>query len=164
VSTYADPGFRGQLGVVLRNISPNYLKIRPGMSIAKIEFERLHAPVEQTYAGQHGYGTGIWPIARDMILSPSDARKDRRVGNLQDEARRAFGNDLAVAFDRVFGFGKWMAASVVAYVGLSVILLVYLQSHGKQLSFGFALVTGILTNLATTALFFMSTSIRRWIR
>ena len=60
VSTYADPGFKGRLGIVLTNTSKNYIKISPNEQIAKIEFATMSAPSHEGSVGhmagksQHG--------------------------------------------------------------------------------------------------------------
>ena len=51
VNTYADPGFSGQLGIVLHNLSNSYIRIKCGEPIAKIEFSRLLHPVDSPMMG-----------------------------------------------------------------------------------------------------------------
>lgn len=89
VNTYADPGFSGRLGIVLFNAGNRYLRIRPGEPIAKVEFARLSEPVSRPYRGQHGFQTGILPIAGDMVLSREEADRDPRVGRPVEELARA---------------------------------------------------------------------------
>ena len=69
VNTYADPGFYGRMGIVMTNASNNYLKLPYGAAIAKVEFSKLQVPVRQSYHGQHGFETGIWPVKKDYIIS-----------------------------------------------------------------------------------------------
>lgn len=75
VNTYADPGFYGRMGIVMNNASNNYLRIKSGEIIAKVEFERLQNPVEKPYHGQHGFETGIWPIRNDYIINRKELNK-----------------------------------------------------------------------------------------
>src|SRR5262249_11293192 len=91
VNTYADPGFEGNLGIVLTNISNNYLKIKQNDPIAKIEFSKLRQPVEKPYVGQHGYQTKIWPIPVDMILTEAEILADPRIKNPLEELERVSG-------------------------------------------------------------------------
>jgi len=78
VKTYADPGFSGRLGIVMSNISGNYIKLSPGEPIAKIEFSRLQYPVTKPYDGQHGYQTEIWPLRLDLLMTEEEIRTDPR--------------------------------------------------------------------------------------
>lgn len=78
VNTYADPGFNGNLGIVLFNVTDKYLRLSMGDAIAKIEFSRLAEPVVRPYSGQHGYQTRIWPIPEDVVMSDAQLQKDDR--------------------------------------------------------------------------------------
>lgn len=69
VSTYADPGFKGRLGIVLSNTSKNYIKISPNEQIAKIEFATMSAPSHEGYVGQHGGEVTTWPFRSELIAS-----------------------------------------------------------------------------------------------
>lgn len=53
---YVDPGFRGQLTLELRNVSPMPIMLRPGMKISQISFHRLTTPAERPY-GSPGLGS-----------------------------------------------------------------------------------------------------------
>lgn len=97
VNTYADPGFQGRLGIVLYNATANFLRIRSGEAIAKIEFSKLAERVERPYVGQHGYQSEIWPIPEDVILSESELRKDARVEPPAVELERAYGPEIGKA-------------------------------------------------------------------
>ena len=62
VSTYADPGFTGQLGLVTTNTSEKYIVLDTEQSVAKIHFTQLSSNSTVAYTGQHGYQTRLWPI------------------------------------------------------------------------------------------------------
>lgn len=62
VSTYADPGFSGNIGVVTQNMSDKYIVLPIGESIAKVDFSKLSSASAKPYSGQHGFQTQIWPI------------------------------------------------------------------------------------------------------
>jgi dCTP deaminase len=100
VNTYADPGFFGRLGIVLFNASNNYLRVRPGDPIAKIEFCRLARPVQRPYRGQHGYRSEIWPLTEHMILSEPEIQSDQRIGDTVEELTRAYGQDLGTVLTK----------------------------------------------------------------
>ena len=78
VNTYADPGFQGNLGIILHNNSINYLKIKEDELIAKIEFSALQHPVQKRYNGQHGYKTKIWPIPVEYSLTNDEIKSDNK--------------------------------------------------------------------------------------
>lgn len=87
VSTYADPGFSGQIGIVTQNISDKYIELSVGESIAKVEFSQLTRAVTQPYQGQHGFRTDIWPIKLQMQRTYEDVKNDSRV---KDELIEAY--------------------------------------------------------------------------
>jgi dCTP deaminase len=160
VHTYADPGFKGRLGIVLFNSSANFIRIRVREPLAKIEFERLPKPVSHPYSGQHGFETEIWPLPRQMILDRSKATADRRVGTFDEEVRRAFGPEISTAFARVFRYERRLLISVIAYVGVSVVIVIYVESTGRPLSLLFAFVVGLLTNIVSGLLTVFATRTR----
>jgi dCTP deaminase len=161
INTYADPGFDGHLGVVLYNTSPNFLKIAPGDSLAKIEFERLHEPVETPYQGQHGHLTEIWPIPRQMIISRGGAVRDSRMQAFSDEARRAFGEEIGDVFDRIFRYERRLLLSFAGYMGVAMLIVVYVEATGHRLTLAVGFLLGLITNIASSVLTFMATRGRR---
>lgn len=160
VNTYADPGFSGQLGIVLHNLSNNYLRITPGDAIAKIEFSRLQAPVSRPYAGQHGYQTEIWPIRTDMILSSDDINKDPRIGSPNEEIERAYGPDLARVIKKVFGYERRLLLFAGIYF-LSMILMIGLMAGTNLISNTIAVTIGVLSNILTSLIIWAATNLRR---
>jgi dCTP deaminase len=161
VNTYADPGFSGKLGIVIYNSSPNYVRLDDGAAIAKIEFERLAKPVSRPYSGQHGYQTEIWPIPTHMILRPEELVNDARISSTGEEMRRAFGDDFGAVVDRVFRYERLVLLSVLAYTFLAVSIIAVSQAADFQLSTIAAFALGLVTNLASSALIFLSTNLRR---
>jgi dCTP deaminase len=161
VHTYADPGFSGKLGIVLFNVSQNYLKLEPGSAIAKLEFERLPRPVSRPYAGQHGYQTEIWPIADQHILSESEKRRDRRIKSTGDELSRAFGSDFGRILDRIFSFERRLLLSVLLYILFTVVLIAYATHHEQPVNAIVTFSIGLITNVASMALTFLATNLRR---
>lgn len=86
VSTYADPGFSGNLGIVTQNLSDRFIELPIGEAIAKIEFSKLTGPVERPYRGQHGFQTRIWPIRHELQRTFKDVEKDGRVESEEAES------------------------------------------------------------------------------
>jgi dCTP deaminase len=164
VNTYADPGFKGRLGIVIFNSSPRFIRIDQGDAIAKIEFERLHGPVKSPYSGQHGYQTEIWPIPDYMYVATSEARRDPRVRSAGEELRLAFGEDLGNVVDRVFRYERLLLLSTIGYTGLAVVIIVYSESTGNRLSTLVAFIVGLLTNVVSGFLAYAGTSLGRRLR
>ncbi|MBO1096829.1 hypothetical protein FQS90_09865 [Enterococcus casseliflavus] len=145
VNTYADPGFRGNMGIVFSNISNNYIKIYPDEAIAKIEFSKLIEKVSQPYSGQHGYESEIWPIPVDMILSKREIRKDKRISSSQIvEISEMFGEKLGAILKRILWFEKGFIFSMVIYVIVTLILLGLLQNNLIETVNG--IWVGVITN------------------
>ncbi len=88
VATYADPGFKGNLGIVTQNISDKYIVLPQQESIAKADFTRLSGVAAHPYRGQHGYSTQIWPIKHHLQKTHADVSQDSRVGTEKEEGYR----------------------------------------------------------------------------
>lgn len=86
VSTYADPGFAGNLGIVTQNLSDKFIEIPIGERIAKIEFSTLSNNTTRPYQGQHGFQTHIWPIRHELQKTYDEVRYDPRVESEEAEA------------------------------------------------------------------------------
>ena len=86
VATYADPGFKGNLGIVTQNISDKYIELPQGEPIAKADFTRLSSPATRLYEGQHGFQLGIWPIKTHLQKNHKEIAGDRRVFSEKQEA------------------------------------------------------------------------------
>lgn len=86
VSTYADPGFHGNLGIVTQNTSDKYITLPIGEPIAKVDFSMLHRETKKPYRGQHGFQTKIWPIRHQLIKSYNEIKDDPRVESEENES------------------------------------------------------------------------------
>ncbi len=160
VNTYADPGFKGKLGIVLYNCSSNYIAIPSGKSIAKLELSRLREEVETAYSGQHGYDTEIWPIQSQFIMKPEDIKKDSRIGSPIDELSGRFGSDFRLVTDRLFGYQRRILLAFFLVLAFNFFLLATVTAIGlPEQGSGWAI--GILTNVTTGGLVFFLTTIRR---
>ena len=160
VSTWVDPGFSGRLGIVFYNSSHNYLKVQPGRAIAKIEFNRLANQVEHEYAGQHGFGTGVWPVSDDLILSDVERRTDARIGDTLSEASEALGPELGAVVRRVFRYERYLIATLLAYMFFSLLLIAF-AAGGEKLNILPAIGLGIFANLLTAAIVLLATKLAR---
>lgn len=88
VSTYADPGFRGNLGIVTQNMSDKYITLPIGEPIAKIDFSLLTNESKTPYLGQHGFHTKVWPIRHQLIKNYQDIKNDPRVESEEVESHK----------------------------------------------------------------------------
>lgn len=79
VATYADPGFKGNIGIVTQNISDKFIELPRGEPIAKADFTRLSGPALHPYDGQHGFQSKIWPIKTQLQREYRDVASDPRV-------------------------------------------------------------------------------------
>jgi dCTP deaminase len=160
VSTWVDPGFSGRLGVVYYNASHHYLQLERGHSIAKLEFIRLANAVDHPYSGQHGFGTGIWPISEDVIMSDAEIKQDPRIAGVLDEAIAALSPPIAAAVRRVFRFERYLIGTMLAYILLALVLLA-LSPGGKALGWLPAIGLGIVANILTAAVVLIATHFSR---
>jgi dCTP deaminase len=87
VSTYADPGFAGKIGLVTQNLSDRYIEIPIGESVAKVDFSVLSSDSSAPYQGQHGFQTQIWPIKSHLQKTYDQVKGDSRV---ESEAAESF--------------------------------------------------------------------------
>ncbi|MCE9683559.1 dCTP deaminase [Halomonas alkalisoli] len=86
VSTYADPGFHGNLGIVTQNTSDKYITLPVGEPIAKVDFSLLTREANKPYSGQHGFQTKIWPIRHQLMKSYKEIKDDPRVESEEAES------------------------------------------------------------------------------
>lgn len=86
IATYADPGFKGNVGIVTQNISDKYIELPQGEPIAKADFTRLTSKSNRPYCGQHGFQLGIWPIKTHLQKDHNEVKHDTRVGPEREEA------------------------------------------------------------------------------
>lgn len=149
VNTYADPGFKGRLGIVFFNASTRYLKIHPGDPIAKVEFSRLSHPVHKPYSGQHGYETSMWPVPRDMILTPEEIRNNARILDSDSELRRSYGDEIAKIVTRISRYERWLILASVLFFTANLLLLVLIVQRDLLVSLSTGVTVGIVANIVT---------------
>lgn len=106
ICTNADPGFKGQMGLVVQNISDKYIIFPQGEPLAKIDFSLLKQECSQVYNGQHGYSTQIWPIKKQLQKNHSEVANDPRVDSEQEEANRIIPTSTANAISRLLKYQK----------------------------------------------------------
>jgi deoxycytidine triphosphate deaminase len=72
VSTAADPGFRGPLGITMTNLSARPIQFSAGTGFIKGSFFQLAKEAVNTYVGQHGDATMSWPYPSQFHTEPLD--------------------------------------------------------------------------------------------
>jgi len=149
VNTYADPGFQGNLGIVLHNNSTNYLKIKEEELIAKIEFSVLNEPVKKNYNGQHGYKTKIWPIPIGYSLSDIEIESDSRIGSFDEEINQIYGERYSSIIKMLLGVERKLIIATIAYFTISLLILALLLKLGKADWFTpfWAILLGLFSNV-----------------
>lgn len=123
VNTYVDPGFKGRLGIVFQNQTTKYLKIPVDQPVAKIEFSKLHEPVQEPYHGQHGYDTEIWPIRRDYFVDEKELRERFHIADPLDEINLLYGEPIDRVLKRVLKFERRMIMGVIIYFIITMLYL-----------------------------------------
>lgn len=161
VNTYADPGFKGKLGIVFCNLSNSFLKLYPGQQITKIEFTRLPRAVNEPYRGQHGYQTEIWPIPEDMLLTREELQKDNRIRSSSEEIALSYGEGIGRVIDRVFRFERHLILAVIAYLLMSTLLIVFIGKSESWLPPLVSIILGVVSNIATAVLIHFATNLKR---
>lgn len=149
VNTYADPGFQGNLGIILHNNSTNYLKLKEDELIAKIEFSALQHPVQNSYNGQHGYKTKIWPIPVEYKLSEEEIESDSRIGSVDEEINQIYGERYSSVIKMLLRVERKLIIAAIIYITFSLLLLTLLLKLGKADWFTpfWAILLGLFSNL-----------------
>ena len=146
VSTYADPGFIGNLGIVTQNLGDKYLVLPIGESIAKIDFSQLSGPVKNPYRGQHGFQTQIWPIKHQLQKTYDEVKADARVGSEDEEARLLLPRATARALKRMQRAQTIISGGILASLVINTAVFAALSKNA------FDPLIAIATNLAATAI------------
>lgn len=162
VNTYVDPGFKGRLGIVFQNQTTQYLKIPVGQPIAKIEFSKLHAPVQEPYHGQHGYDTEIWPIRRDYFVDEKELKTKFHVSDPLDEIALLYGDPIDRVFKRVLKFERKMFMGLIIYFVITMLYLGVVFYFGQSNSGILTPLTSVIIGVISNFIFaFVSTFFSR---
>jgi len=149
VNTYADPGFKGRLGITLYNTSHRYLVIRPKQPIAKIEFSVLSKSVKVPYHGQHGFATGIWPIPTDMYATSEDLARARIDPSELTELSLVYGREFSELARRF----RYYERRVWLQIFLTVMALLAVSFWVGQINWAGSIALGVTANLLTQLIF-----------
>ena len=146
VSTYADPGFAGNVGIVTQNMSDKYLVLPIGEPIAKIDFSRLSKHVARPYRGQHGFHTQIWPIRHQLQKSHADVKHDPRVEAEDKEANKVIPAATVVALKEMKRTQGFFYGALLLLIIINAVMFAYLTgSRGAE--FWFAIGTNLIASI-----------------
>lgn len=156
VSTYADPGFVGKLGIVTQNMSDKYIELSLGEPIAKIEFSLLSSPTTRPYRGQHGFHTQIWPIKHHLQKVHAQVASDERVQDELREANKIIPAATVAIIRKIQNRQKYLDALLIGLVLLNGILLMLVND--KKIEFATAILTNIISSVLVGAFSFFARS------
>ncbi len=157
VCTQADPGFRGQLGIVTQNFSDKYIKIDQNKAIAKIDFTLLSSDTTKPYAGQHGFQTNIWPIDTTLQKEHSELVPDTRIDSELSEAYKVLPKDVSKVIMSLLGKQKKISILLFILVVINTLILSLSLSSLELFDTLTALIVNIISQLiAASFVFFWS--------
>lgn len=146
VSTYADPGFVGNIGIVTQNVSDKYIEIPIGEPIAKVDFSLVSRNVDKPYRGQHGFKTQIWPIKHQLQKTYSEVKNDPRVQSEELEAYKVIPAATARILKTLQMKQRRFDRAIVVAIVLNALVFTFVAKNPSQA------VEGIVVNLISSAL------------
>jgi dCTP deaminase len=127
VSTNADPGFQGNLGLVTQNFSNSYIEIPQKEGIGKIDFSLLDMDTTKPYVGQHGFQSKIWPIKSHLQKKHSDVSNDERVFSQRKEANLILPKVISDSIEKMESNQKKINNGLAFFIILNIFLIVSVQ-------------------------------------
>lgn len=153
VSTYADPGFVGHIGIVTQNVSDKYILLPQGEPIAKATFTKLSGDATRLYIGQHGYQTKIWPVKTHLQKKYSDVSSDDRVRSEKDEALSLLPTATRTAIEALEKQLFWTMSGAFILILLNALFLLLMTT--KWIDQIWALSINLLTTLIVSLLTYL---------
>jgi len=123
VCTNADPGFKGNLGLVTQNFSEKYIEIPQDEGLAKIDFSLLDQGTNKEYKGQHGFQTQIWPIKEHFQKEHKDLANDERVEDENTEGFRVIPSVVSMSLKKLESQQRKINIGLVLFLFLNLSLL-----------------------------------------
>lgn len=146
VSTYADPGFSGNIGIVTQNLSDKFIELPVGEPISKIDFSVLSSNAKRPYRGQHGFQTQIWPIRHQLQKTYEEIKNDPRVESEEVESYKILPRATVSALRRIQKRQRRIDWAILGAVFLNALVLTAVTSQW------FEIAIAIWTNLVSTVL------------
>lgn len=156
VSTYADPGFVGQLGIVTQNMSDRYIQLSLDEPIAKIEFSLLSSVTSRPYRGQHGFHTQIWPIKHQLQRSHAQVATDPRVQSEIREANKIIPAATVAVIRKIQARQQFLDALLIGLILLNSIMLLLVSTD--RIEFATAILTNILSSVLVGVISYLARS------
>jgi dCTP deaminase len=124
VCTNADPGFKGNLGLVTQNFSDKYIEIPQNEGLAKIDFSLLDQSSNKSYRGQHGFQLKIWPIKKQLQKEHKDFSHNPRVETEEIEGLRVLPKVISASLIKIKSQQKKINVGLVFFLFLNLGMLV----------------------------------------
>lgn len=154
VSTYADPGFSGNLGIVTQNLSDKYIELPIGEPIAKVDFSLLSSTANKPYRGQHGFQTQIWPIRHQLQKSYDEVKGDPRVEDEEAEAYKILPRTTASVLKHIKRKQRIIDWAIFAAVLMNALVLAAVST--KFLDTTVSLATNLLSTVIVGGVMWLS--------
>lgn len=158
VCTQADPGFKGQLGIVTQNFSDKYIKIDQGQAIAKIDFSLLSSESTKPYDGQHGFKSNIWPIDTTLQKQHKELASNPRVDSELNEAYKVLPRDVSQVLMSLIGNQKKVSAAILALLIINTATLTFSLIPSKPIETATAIIINLASQLLISAFVFFWSS------
>lgn len=146
VSTYADPGFSGNIGIVTQNLSEKFIELPVAESIAKVDFSMLSSFARNPYRGQHGFHTQIWPIKHHLQRTFEDLKNDPRVESEDAESYKILPRATVNALRKLARRQRQIDWALLGAILLNALVLTAVTGKWVEIT------TAIWTNLISTAI------------
>ncbi|MBB1367615.1 hypothetical protein H5154_14625 [Pseudoalteromonas sp. SR44-5] len=144
VSTNADPGFSGNLGLVVQNFSDKYIELPQNEGIGKVDFSYLDECSISPYVGQHGYQTKTWPIKTQFQKNFNEVKNDSRVFTESDEAHKVLPAIVSASLIKIEGQQRKINIGLVFFLFINFFLLIAVNTKL------FEPIVGLTVNLLTS--------------
>jgi dCTP deaminase len=127
VCTNADPGFKGNLGLVTQNFSNSYIEIPQKEGIGKIDFSLLDKVTVKPYVGQHGFQSKIWPIKNHLQKKHGDVSHDDRVFSQRKEADLIIPKIICDSLKNMESTQKKINTGLIFFIILNLLMILSVQ-------------------------------------
>lgn len=155
VCTQADPGFKGQLGIITQNFSDKYIKIDQNKAIAKIDFTLLSSDTTKPYTGQHGFQTNIWPVDTTLQKDYSELAPNPRIDTELSEAYKVLPKDISQVIMSLIGKQQKISIMLFALVIINTIVLAVSLTPLKPFNTFTAIIINLISQLLISGYAFL---------
>lgn len=145
ICTNVDPGFKGNMGLVVQNISNKYITLPRNEPLAKVDFSLLTTNTTKPYQGQHGFQTQVWPIKKHLQKNHSEVKSDKRVDSEEKEASRIIPTSTANSVNKLLKYQKRTNTGIILLIIVNVLLLAAINQKwiDAPISFGISVLASL---------------------